>query len=275
MMKKLTLASLLFIIAITAHAQKLPSVQTTSLRPPANLKIDGKLTEWDNQLQAHNNAVNISYTIANDDENLYLIVQAKDPRVIQKILMVGLDLTVNSAGKKDDKAKENVSITYPVLSLKYVQGILVNAGDKAAWSGRPQLRGGPSREVLTRTDSSVMAANKAFNTYSSMIKITGAKGIDDTLISVYNEQRIKTAVKFDNNGLYNYELAIPLKYIGLDHNIQKFAYNIKLNDWGNPMMSTYTVRDPATGTRETMDADPDLNSKTQFWGEYTLAKNNN
>jgi len=68
-------------------------------------------------------------------------------------------------------------------------------------------------------------------------------------------------------------LAIPIKYLGLSiTDSKKFAYNIKLNDWGNPMMSTYTVRDPATGTREMRDADPDLNSTTQFWGEYTLAK---
>jgi len=80
-----------FLLSVSfAYAQKLPSVQPNSLRAPANVKIDGIPTGWGETLQAYNKSTELHYTIANDDENLYLTVQATNPRVIQKLLMTGL-----------------------------------------------------------------------------------------------------------------------------------------------------------------------------------------
>ena len=58
-----------------ANAQKLPNVQQASLRAPENVKVDGKPTEWGDKLQAYNKATDVFYTIANDYNNLYLIIQ--------------------------------------------------------------------------------------------------------------------------------------------------------------------------------------------------------
>lgn len=102
----------LLIISIIANAQKLPNVQQVSLRAPANIKIDGNTTEWGNQFQAYNKATDINYTLSNDDKNIYLAVQATIPDVIKRILNGGITLSVNQAGKKDDKGAP--SISYPV-----------------------------------------------------------------------------------------------------------------------------------------------------------------
>ena len=55
---RLKITAILFagltIIALPAHAQKLPKVQKTSIRAPENIKIDGKANEWDNKYQAFN-----------------------------------------------------------------------------------------------------------------------------------------------------------------------------------------------------------------------------
>ena len=45
------------LFVLSANAQKLPNTQETSLRAPANLKVDGKPTEWNNQFQAYNKAL--------------------------------------------------------------------------------------------------------------------------------------------------------------------------------------------------------------------------
>src|SRR5476651_2358683 len=122
-MKKIVSTLLLGVITIAAYAQKLPAKQEISLRVPAGIKIDGKATEWDNKFQAYNNATELFYTLSNDDDNLYLIVQITKPRVIEKVLNVGITLTINGAGKKDDKAPENISIQFPLIDYAYVPQI--------------------------------------------------------------------------------------------------------------------------------------------------------
>src|ERR1700761_303273 len=106
---------------VTASAQKLPNVQTASLRAPANMKIDGKATEWNNQFQAYNHATDIFYTISNDDSKLYLTVRATDKQVMNKILRGGVTFTVQPSGKKTDK--DGISITYPLFDQKSIPNV--------------------------------------------------------------------------------------------------------------------------------------------------------
>src|SRR5476649_2012908 len=95
---------------LNAVAQKLPNVQTASVRAPANIKIDGKTTEWNNTFQAYNHATDIFYTVSNDDAKLYLTIQASDKLVINKIMSGGITFTIQKSGKKTDK--DGISITY-------------------------------------------------------------------------------------------------------------------------------------------------------------------
>src|SRR5476651_452394 len=85
---------------LNTTAQKLPTVQIGSLRAPANIKIDGKATEWGNQFQAYNNHVEFYYTLSNDDKNLYLTVQATEKEIVRRIMNGGISLVVNKTGKK-------------------------------------------------------------------------------------------------------------------------------------------------------------------------------
>src|ERR1700679_721966 len=98
---KLIASALLWSICIIACAQNLPNVQKVSLRVPGNVKIDGKPTEWDNTFRAYNYNTNIFYTMANDDDNLYLVVKATDADIINKIVGGGTVLTISKTGNKD------------------------------------------------------------------------------------------------------------------------------------------------------------------------------
>ncbi len=267
------LPALFSIIAFTVNAQKLPNVQQSSLCAPVDIKIDGKATEWDDKYQAYNKSTELFYTISNDNNNLYLIVHAIKPRIIQKIIAVGVTLIVNNAGKKSDKAMENAVITYPFLSFKNGENIISNTGLKSV-NIIPKFND-TAEEILIsqkKSDSLIAIANNLFSNQSKLIKIKGLAGIPDTAISVYNEQSIRTAATFDNAKTYTYELSVPLKYLGLSiDNLQKFTYNIRLIsrfDANKGRVSTYY----RYGDGGQIDMNADLDAPTDFWGEYTLAK---
>src|SRR5476651_2642642 len=94
---------LITIIPFTANAQKLPAVQQVSVYAPVDIKIDGKATEWDNKFQAYNKTAGIYYTLSNNEDHLFLTVQATDPTTINKLVAGGLTLTIQKSGKKNDK----------------------------------------------------------------------------------------------------------------------------------------------------------------------------
>jgi len=293
---KIAFTFLLQTIGVTTIAQKLPNVQSASLRAPANVKVDGKTTEWDNTFQAYNHATDIFYTISNDDDHLYLTVQATDPQIVNKIIGGGITFTIQKTGKKNDK--DGISITYPIF-------------DKA---NRPYLRGGGVSKIQsfssgggsgeTRTmvmdakpaggapakmegDSAMNANNKRLADNSKFIKVVGIKDLD-TMISVYNADGIKTAELFNTKMAYTYELSIDLKKLGLTVNeITKFAYHVTLNpynmfDGANVKVITRDGSAPSpqasAATQELMTKLAAMNgggaggSPTDFWGEYTLAK---
>jgi hypothetical protein len=163
---KIVLFAFLF-AAITVTAQKLPSVQTAGLRAPADIKIDGKPTEW-NKFQAYNNATDIFYTIANDDENLYFIVQATNPEIINRVVGGGVTLGIQKSGKKTDK--NNMSITYPLTD--HSTTLVFN------------LRGrkGVAQDTSVRAADSVMRRNnKTLAQKSKWIGITGIKDLDSLI----------------------------------------------------------------------------------------------
>jgi len=299
-MKKFILPVLLLgCVCLIATAQKLPNTQTASLRAPANVKIDGKTTEWDNKFQAYNHATEVYYTIANDDNKLYLVVQATDRQIINKIIGGGVALTIQKSGKKTDK--DGITIIYPLFDAKnrpYVRGggdgggmvkVFATGGGGGAMSADAVqsvsvVRGGdsPAANAKMEGDSIMNVYNARLDEKSKNIGVIGIPGLD-TLISVYNADGIKTGERFNNKMVYTYELSVDLKKLGLSVNdAARFAYHIKLN--GAPMGVVNIKIDGGPGG----GSDPAMQEKVQqlmsqlgannnsaptdFWGEYTLAR---
>jgi hypothetical protein len=241
----------LLAICFIVNAQKLPRVQAGNMHVPSNVKIDGNITEW-GQFQAFNKATDINYSVANDNENLYLVVQATIPDVISRILNGGITVSVVPSGKKDDKGAPNIS--YPVSA----------PGNKVSIYLR--------NKSTINADSLMNIKNRAMETKHKIIRTSNITGVD-TLISVYNTDNIRVAERFDSNLYYNYELAIPLKYLGITaSNAAKFAYHIKINEVEQSEIEI--TRDAqqrvirVVASRNSVTGQP----ATDFWGEYTLAK---
>jgi len=283
-MKKinLTLSALFVVVAVVVNAQKLPNIQQVSVRAPGNIKIDGKTTEWNDIFYARNNNARILYTISNDDDKLYLTVQSLGKFENEKIAEGGVTLTISHSAEKRKREKDtsNVSITFPLASPGISGGVNAISSNYFYFDSKER------QKRKKECDSLVNAINERAGKAFKVIKITGIKDVD-TLISVYNATGIKAAVSFDQNMILTYELAIPLKYLGLTtDNPVKFSYNIKINHqpYLRPLVNySPNVSHAGSGgmTMEGMvpisesDVPPDIIYRTfdsDFWGEYTLAK---
>jgi hypothetical protein len=258
-----------------AVAQKLPEIQKRSVYAPANIQIDGKTTEWHNKFEAYNNATQVFYTIANDDQNLYLVVQAVRPQMIQKTMITGINFTVNST--KDKKDKQQVAITFPTMARPEYQKILriaLSGRDGATYTETEPIR--DTALKARHNDTLMQRANVQIPANAKMIAVSGIATIKDSLISVYNEYDIQAKVRFDKSLAVTYEFAIPLKYLGFPAaKPGPFAYHIQLNgvDRRYISQSGMTMRYVNGGiVTSGTPKNQDIVSTTDLWGEYTLAK---
>ena len=296
---KIALITFCFMVSslTVTQAQKLDDVQDVSVWA-SGVKVDGKHNEWENKFKAMNKSTNLTYTLANDAKNLYLAIQSKDVTNNSKILLGGISLTVNPSGKKNDK--EGFKVIYPVVARRRPGGA-PGAGGGATTGVRVQ--GGPGGGGFGRfqdmspmqRDSMQRAIARTQLVGAKEIKVFGFKDIPDSLISIYNEYSIKTIASISDEGVFMYELSIPLELLEMSADKPKeFSYNIKLNGLqinfggfaggarpgggggeGAPM-----VRVEGGGGGGGMGGGmggfnfQDLITPTDFWGKYILTKEN-
>lgn len=252
-----------------AEAQKLPVIQKGNVRAPKNIKIDGKLTEWGDELKAYNKATEVFYTVSNDDKKLYLTIKINRREIINKVINGGITFTINKGPKRT--LKGGASITYP----------LINKGDKPYLDFKTAQEFANDKTVsVERKDSLMRGQNALLEEKAKFLKVTGLKDVD-TLISVYNTDGIKLRSAFDNKMVYTYELAIDLKLLDLSsQDATTFKYNIRLNEIQPDHIPGVEISRGPTGEITAMNVyDAKLAqafaaslSTTDLWGEYTLAK---
>lgn len=265
-MKKPYVILILMLISTSLFAQvsiskKLPTVQEGSIWAPATVKIDGKLGEWEDNFQAYNKSTRVLYIMANDNKKLYLTVMSTDFTTTAKIISGGVNLTINTDGKK--KEKDAYSVTFPII--EHPERLAGSLG------GRFENRNaGADTELMKAVHERTIIAAK-------QIRVLGFKGITDTLISIYNENGIKTALNFDASNALTLEMAIPLQLLGLSADQPKeFAYNITLSGFQVPGRGPNSggggpPGGGGGGGRNALDF-MDLVTPSYFWGKYTLAK---
>jgi hypothetical protein len=276
------------ILVVDLYAQKQPQIQDAGLYAPANVKIDGKLNEWQNPfintqkftgfLSAFNPSCRIYYTLANDEKNLYLIVRGLGNGVSKKVLAGGMILTISHAAEKKNRTKDpgNVAITFPVPQDPKTTALIMNTIN--------QIQDLTEDSIANRKqiDSLDAIADKMVNNAMKEIRVVGVKEISDSAVSVFNTEGIKAAMQFIQVQAA-IEIAIPLKYLGLSaNNPATFSYNIRID--AVPVASRAFQVDPnkpapevvVGGTVMVMSNISPNNgyawNPTDFWGEYTLAK---
>lgn len=94
-----TLFTILFFTINLCRAQD-RSAQNTLQPPPAGITIDGKLEDWGDSLRYLNADKHITYSIANDKDNLYMAIRINDYSEQVMVLNAGLSLSVDPRGRK-------------------------------------------------------------------------------------------------------------------------------------------------------------------------------
>ncbi|MFD0748520.1 hypothetical protein ACFQZS_00095 [Mucilaginibacter calamicampi] len=264
-MKKLLLFFFAGLVVVNAQAQKLPNVQQVSLRVPNNIKIDGRPDEWGKTLQAYNAATEINYSVANDDKNLYLVVQATSWTVITNIANGGIKLAVQKTGEKNDAGAPVIKFPYMVKSHIMIP---------------------PKGQANADADAAMREDNKAL-TKAKWIYTSGITGVD-SLISVYNDRGITVAHGVDIKRKYTLEMAIDLSLLNLSVvNASKFSYHLMVNAEPNRysfkgimnVVKSISNNTPGGLTAAQLrniegfeNSTNNSTATTDFWGEYTLAK---
>ncbi|MEO6524055.1 MAG: hypothetical protein ABIN91_20390 [Mucilaginibacter sp.] len=115
----LPIACLLTATSPPVKAQQLPNVQTVGVLAPPQVKTDGKATEWGSKFEAYNKAASMYYTMANDNEKLYLTIQVADTAIIERIINSGITLTIKGDGKGGGSVP--LIITYPLNNIQQIK----------------------------------------------------------------------------------------------------------------------------------------------------------
>lgn len=198
------------------NAQNKPA-QNILQPPPTNITIDGDLNDWGDSLRYYNQDKHIKYSLANDKDNIYMVIRINDRTEQVRILNAGLTLSIDTRGKK----KESFSITFPVGD----QGGLTQLG------GTRQDNGD-----LTKQDRDELM--QARLTKLREIRVSGFKDIEGDMITTSNTYGIKTAIDYDKDGNLVYEAAIPLKFFHVDDLTKnEWAFNFKINGITRPGQS--------------------------------------
>ena len=212
-----------------AKAQKTPDIQAANMAAPAAVRVDGKASEWGDAFAADNKRTGLQYTLSNDDKNLYLVVKATAMPAINKLMLGGITLTVNTEGKKKDKA--GLQVTYPLVK-RTPRGAQGQGGFGRGNSGGAGGQG--NTLTAAQRDSMSLVQHKTALGTAKEIKVLGVSAIPDSLVSIYNEYGLKAAASFDEKGAFIYELAVPLTLLdGLEKN-KELAYQLKVNGFVRP-----------------------------------------
>lgn len=253
----------MLLTGFAVNAQKLPNKQEISVRIPQNVKIDGKAIEWNNRFEAHNYGTDLYYTMANNDEDLYLIIHTSDKYAFKKIIDRGLTLSV-----KNPKGVKDLNFTFPY-----------NAGQKDISSS---LKGNRFFNMRENSETDVANNNQILKKNHRLIKVEGVEGID-SLVSVYNENGLQAAELIDDTKNYTLEMTVKLKLIGLSaKDGRKISYKLKVNSTGEKAPTLDNIRivgmaeiPPEMKAQVLADVTEKwvrMDGGTELQGEYTLAR---
>jgi len=207
-MDKKTMLSLLLFTSIvgihpTLYAQKTDPDADVNLWVQHPVKVDGVSDEWHEPLNNYNTETKLAFALANDQQNLYLIIESLDEVTTRKLMSGGLTLDINTAGKKKDGIKLNfLGMNQPPPPHEQNDSLHHNEPD-----------------INIEEQAGV-----------HVIQVSGFKNIPDGSLAMPNKDGIEVAAAFNKQRDYICELAIPFAQLGLKGNEMKaIAYNIKIN----------------------------------------------
>lgn len=201
-----------FAILLTSFSLKAQNVEE-NIRMVKPFKADGLSDEWEEPLNQYNDATKLAFALANDDKNLYIIIESLDPQTTFSVLRGGITLNINTQGKK----KDGIKLIFPLIERP------------------PMLKASEMTEGKDRATPQWQEDRSREQTVMKSIKIFGFKNIKDGNLPVVNEEDIKTGMNIRPNKDLTYELSIPLVQLEVSLDMKTpLVYNIKINQPNRP-----------------------------------------
>lgn len=174
-----------------------------NIRMDKVFKADGVTNEWKEPLDEYNSDTGLAFALANDDKQLYIVIESLDPQTTFSVLRGGITLNINTSGKK----RQDINLTFPMIEHRQV--------------GRDS--------VTYKTEEWAPDATHDAHPKTG-IKVSGFKAITDGYLTPENDGGIKTGMVIKPNRDLIYELSIPLAQLQVDVNMKKpLMYDIKIN----------------------------------------------
>lgn len=206
-LKRISLLIPLLISGRLLHAQDVEE----NIRMVKPFKADGISSEWNEPLNQYNDATKLAFALANDDKNLYIIIESLDPQTTFSVLRGGITLNINTSGKK----KDGIKLTFPLMEKPPMPKEGEEHRDHAP---------APAERENEMHDPAAM--NKS-------IRVSGFKNIPDGELPAINQNGIETGMSIHPNRDLIYELSIPLEQLQVGLDLKKpLVYNIKINEPG-------------------------------------------
>ena len=136
-------------------------------------------------LQFYDSNAKLQYSIANDNENMYIYIKATEKIAQIKILRTGILLKIDSSGKQ----KNTTSILYPIPNAKKGNTIPVNSPSN--WD-----------TFVSR-----------FSYDHAYMKIKGFSQISDDEILTTNQFGISVSISWDEQEVLRYKAVVPFSQI--------------------------------------------------------------
>jgi hypothetical protein len=175
--------------------------------------VDGKNQEWINPLPFYDAKTGINYDVANDKDNLYLILRVVDNTIAQQIQSSGFEIGINPFGKK----KKKMTVLYPMPMPSPTQA----GGDFAPPVGQAMPKGQKKAE---RVGGPIVIQNQFVLT--GFLSGNGQQRTD--------ESPIHAVISQDQSGYMIYELSIPFK--------QFFKEKLEAKDKGAVFSICFTIK---------------------------------
>lgn len=197
-----------FSIMLVGFSVKAQEVEE-NIRMVKPFKADGLSNEWNEPLNQYNDATKLAFALANDDRNLYIIIESLDPQTTFSVLRGGITLNINTEGKK----KDGMKLTFPLMERPPMP--------KEGEEHREYAPVSPDKDNEMHDPA---AMNKG-------IRVSGFKNIPDGELPAINQDGIETGMSIHPNRDLIYELSIPLAQLQVGLDLKKpLVYNIKINE---------------------------------------------
>ena len=173
------------------------SSQATAQWQSQPLTIDGSDRDWVKPLPYAMRSENVSYSISNDGQNLYILLTTRSPQEQQKIIQGGMSVWVNT--KADKSNGDAVGIGYPL-----------------------DEHSDPDRNLMAEAQPQKYQNNKpitlADKKYYTLYGFNKDSTIQNFTYGDSNAAGVVMRMDYNNTGDLIYEAAIPLKTLYPQHN---------------------------------------------------------